>query len=270
MHVVERMAVAVRHSRWLERADWVWETVRPLYNVCVSVGGRNGLVRVMNGTDRILVLPRCRGVKEEYEPEVWRSLISEFQPGDTFVDVGTYIGLYTIAAAQRVGPQGRVVALEPNPENYAVTEAHVKLNGLENRVELLQFAAGARDESVGFCLRGDVSHVAVDGDDAQHTARCVRLDTVLRDRPVEILKIDVEGYEEMVLRGAENLLMASSGSPRVIYIEVHPYAWSSIGTTSDSLLEVLARCGYVAAGLDGESVARIERYGEIVARKRRA
>src|SRR6266404_3630214 len=145
MHVAERMASALRHSRWLEQAGWVWVAVRPIYNASVSVVGRNGLVRVMNGTDRILVLPRCRGVKEEYEPEVWRRLISEFQPGDTFVDVGTYIGLYTIAAAQRVGPQGRVVALEPNPENYAVTEAHVKLNGLENRVELLQFAAGARD-----------------------------------------------------------------------------------------------------------------------------
>src|SRR6266404_1064656 len=214
------MAVAVRHSRWLERADWVWETVRPLYNVCVSVGGRNGLVRVMNGTDRILVLPRCRGVKEEYEPEVWRCLMSEVRRGDTFVDVGTYIGLYSIAVAQRVGPAGRVVALEPNLENYAITDAHVKLNGLQKRVELLQVAAGARDESVSFCLRGDVSHVGAHEDDTGHVVRCVRLDTVLRDAPVGILKIDVEGYEEMVLRGAEKLLTVSAENPRAIYIEV--------------------------------------------------
>ena len=100
--------------------------------------------------------------------------------------------------------------------------------------------------------------------------RCVRLDTVLRDRPVGILKIDVEGYEELVLRGAEQLLTASARSPRAMYIEVHPYAWPGSGTTSDSLLQLLTRCGYVAADLNGEPVTRIERYGEIVARKRRA
>src|SRR6266404_2940981 len=101
MHVAERMASALRHSRWLEQAGWVWEAVRPIYNASVSVVGRNGLVRVMNGTDRILVLPRCRGVREEYEPDVRRSLMSEVRVGDTFVDVGTHIGLYSIDAAVR-------------------------------------------------------------------------------------------------------------------------------------------------------------------------
>jgi len=270
MHVAERMASALRHNRWLDHADWIWEAVRPIYDASVSVVGRNGLVRVMNGTDRMLVLPRWRGVKEQYEPEIWRSLMSEARCGDTFVDVGTYIGLYTIAVAQRVGSEGRVIALEPNPENYATTRAHVSLNGLGERVELLQAAAGARDESVPFCLRGDVSHVAQPTDDVERMVRCVRLDTVLRDRPVGILKIDVEGYEELVLRGAEQLLTASARSPRAMYIEVHPYAWPGSGTTSDSLLQLLTRCGYVAADLNGEPVTRIERYGEIVARKRRA
>jgi FkbM family methyltransferase len=223
----------------------------------------------MNGTDRMLVLPRWRGVREAYEPEVWRSLMGELRRGDTFVDVGAYIGLYTVAAAQRVGPEGRVIALEPNPENHSTIQAHVRLNGLETRVELVEAAAGARDEGVPFCLRGEVSHVGAREDDAETTVRCLRLDTVLRGRQVGVLKIDVEGYEEMVLRGAENLLGASAGGPRAIYVEVHPYAWPGIGTTSQSLLQLLARHGYVATGPNGEPVTRIERYGEIVARKRR-
>jgi hypothetical protein len=80
------------------------------------------------------------------------------------------------------------------------------------------------------------------------------------------LKIDVEGYEEMVLRGTSRLLHTPELKPRTIFIEVHPYAWASMNTTSSSLLGLLKNAGYRVHTVDGRPVDCIERYGEIVAR----
>jgi hypothetical protein len=56
--------------------------------------------------------------------------------------------------------------------------------------------------------------------------------------------------------------------PRAIYIEVHPYAWPEISTTSASLLALINSCGYEARTIDEEPVETINAYGEIVARRK--
>ncbi len=267
MHVAEKLCIAVRHNRYLEQADWVWNNLRPLYNGVISFAGKKGLERVINGTDPILVMPKFRGVTQQYEPDVWESLMSETRPGDIFADVGAFIGLYTIAVAKRAGRTGRVVAFEPDPVNCAVTKEHIKLNAIEDRVDLIQAAVGARNEWVQFKSNGDSAHVAAEAGDGTRIVECITLERVFTDRHLNILKVDVEGYEEMVLQGADNLLRDDARSPRAIYIEVHPYAWSAIGATSDSLLNLLASYNYHALTIDGKCVERIERHGEIVARR---
>ena len=268
MHVLERWGIAFRHNPWLNRADWLWDLVRPSYEKMVALFGQNGLERIINGTDRILVLPRFRGVTETYEPEVWKHLMAQVQPGDIVADVGAFIGLYTIALAKRVGPSGKVVAFEPDPENFAALKAHVELNRVADRVELIQAAVGAQDGAlpfeVGRGCESRISHVLANG---TQPARCVRLDSAFAGRRLNMLKIDVEGYEEKVLKGAINLLQNGRRSPRVIYIEVHPYAWSAVRTSSESLLSLLARCNYQTLQLDGQPAKQIEAWGEIVAHR---
>lgn len=97
--------------------------------------------------------------------------------------------------------------------------------------------------------------------------RCVRLDTIFANSNVDILKIDVEGYEEGVLQGGINLLSDGKRSPRVIYIEVHPYSWKAVGTSSESLLNLFGRCNYRVYCLDGQSVKQIKSWSKIVAYK---
>ena len=89
---------------------------------------------------------------------------------------------------------------------------------------------------------------------------------MLAGERIDILKIDVEGFEEMVLRGAQNLLCTAAFRPRTIFIEVHPYAWASLGSGSTALLRLLNQAGYRVETLEGLPVRSIERYGEIVAR----
>src|SRR5262249_45171732 len=98
------------------------------------------------------------------------------------------------------------------------------------------------------------------------TVDVVTLDSAFKGKRIDILKIDVEGYEEMVLRGAINLLHTPGFKPRAIFVEVHPYAWPPLRTGSESLLRILTEAGYLAETLDGVPIHSIEHYGEIIAR----
>jgi FkbM family methyltransferase len=268
MHILERCCIAFRHSPWLARMDWLWDQLRPLYERMLALFGRNGLKRAINGTDCILISPRFRGVTESYEPEVWNCLMAEVQPGDVVADVGAFIGLYTIALARRVGSSGKVVAFEPDPVNFAALKAHVELNNVSDRVELIQAAVGAQDGFVPFQIgRASESHIShVPGNDTQ-MVRCVRLDTIFSDSKLDIIKIDVEGYEKEVLKGAVNLIQDNRYSPRAIYLEVHPYAWPAIGTSSKSLLDFFSKWSYQVVTLNGKPIGQIHSWGEIVARR---
>ncbi len=265
MYTLERWSSALRHSRWMEKADWLWDRVRPAYEGTIGILGRNGLKRTINGTDQMLILPRFRGMPETYEPDVWTSLMKNVQRDDVVVDVGAFIGLYSVALARRCGPAGKVVAFEPDPENFGALRAHIELNGIRDRIELIQAAVGEQDGVVSFeSGRSSESRIAANG---PMRVRCVRLDSIFADRPMNVLKIDVEGYEEAALKGTLGLLRDPHRCPRRIYLEVHPFAWAQLGTTSESLLRLLAECDYGVSRLDGSPVEHIGSWGEIVAHK---
>lgn len=273
MHAAEKIAFAIRHNQYLEGADRLWNCVRPLYDGLSFIAARKGLKRVINGTDEILIAPRWRMVTEVYEPEVWQHLMGEVRPGDVVADVGAYIGLYTIALAQRVGHGGRVVAFEPDPANFAALREHVSLNSLSGRIDPRPEAVGASTGQVKFAAHSSSeSSVTCSLDESSANEEsmidCVSLDHVFARTRLDILKIDVEGYEERVIAGAISLLNDVSRSPRAIFIEVHPYAWEPTRTTSDSLLRLLRDCNYRVQDLTGKNVERIEEYGEVIAYKR--
>lgn len=272
MNPLERMTTAIRHAPGLERADCLWKRVRPVYDRMLSASfAERGLERVINGTDRIVLSPLSRHfVSETYEPEVWRVIMSHIRIRDTVVEVGASIGIYTLALASRVGVDGRVVAFEPDPASATELETNIAVNGWQNRVAVMRAAVGDGCGQVQFAAaRGMESHIAIDSDAGSSTQAIsvplVTLDSAFPDTPVNLLKIDVEGFEEPVLRGAQHLLADPMRRPRAIVVEVHPFAWEAVGTTSDSILESLTRNRYRVASLAGEPVARISEYGHIIA-----
>lgn len=266
MHAFEQICVRLRHASGLNRAGWLWDSLRPAYNGLIRLIGKEGLQRTINGTDVVRVLPEFRAIVEVYEPEVWRLLMEEVRPGDMIVDVGAFVGLYTMALAKRVGGGGRVTAFEPDPNNFSVLRRHLELNGMTSRVQLVQAAAGAEERKVPFSVGASQSSLGT-GPGTRIEVDSVRLDSLFRDRRVDLLKMDVEGFEEHVLRGASELLADQRRRPRAIFIEVHPYAWKDAGTTSESLLGILKAHGYRAFHLDGRPIeSPIDWYGEMVAR----
>jgi Methyltransferase FkbM domain len=92
------------------------------------------------------------------------------------------------------------------------------------------------------------------------------LDNFFANRKVDILKIDVEGFEFHVLRGGANLLHDEKRTPRAIFVELLPVAWDRFRVSGRALLQYLVACGYNTFNVSGNQPIEISEDGEIVAR----
>ncbi len=161
-------------------------------------------LRVRADTDDIIHVMPGR------EQDVHDAILESVEAGDMFVDVGANIGYYSVLAARKVGPRGRVVAVEPVASTAATLRGNLNANGLHN-VEVVEVAAGADAApavEVSFNPRylGRATLQSAPGSVAE-TVPQRRLDDICNDLPViTVLKIDVEGYELRVLKGAERTL----------------------------------------------------------------
>jgi FkbM family methyltransferase len=154
------------------------------------------------------------------------------RPGMRVVDVGANIGYYLLFLARAVGSEGALCCLEPEPENLAELERNLRHNRIGN-ARILPFAAGSEDSEVS--LHPGINGKVADDGSGSLTVPLRRLDSVL-DGPVELIKIDVEGYEGHVLAGAERLLREHHP---VLFIEVHP-AFLAPPTSLDEIFDRLA------------------------------
>lgn len=132
-------------------------------------------------------------------------LLHFLRPGDMFADVGANAGSYTLLASCAVG--ARVTAYEPAPATFARLVANVRLNGREDRVRCLNLCAGSEKGTIAFSIGEDTTnHPLATGEAGKSLEVPVeRLDDTLTAAPA-LLKVDVEGFETMVVRGATKTL----------------------------------------------------------------
>lgn len=157
------------------------------------------------------------GEYSEDEVELFRQIC---RPGDVVVEVGANIGAHTVALARLVGPGGHVYAFEPQRIIYYNLCANVSINSLEN-VHCFQQAAGA---SEGFVVMpeqrydqpGNYGGVSASKSGMGEQVRRVRLDNCIDVPQLRLLKIDVEGMESDVIRGAKKLITRHGP---LIYVE---------------------------------------------------
>jgi FkbM family methyltransferase len=126
--------------------------------------------------------------------------------GDFVVDAGAHYGLYTMLASRLVG-NGMVLSFEPHPENYRGLLTNLRLNGIEN-VRTFEEALGDYDGKVMLCQPFSMSTTWSTGRPGSSCmeVRQRRLDSVVAELGIgrlDLVKIDVEGGEESVIRGAE-------------------------------------------------------------------
>jgi len=189
-----------------------------------------------------------------FEPTTSRVLETLVVPGVVVVDIGANIGAHTLPLARRVGQDGRVFAFEPTRFAYAKLQRNLELNPqLASRVRAEQmFLADTSAASVPEAVysswplnRSDNQHKK-HGGVARNTsgATAVKLDDYVLEHAIDrvhLIKMDVDGHECQVLRGAGNILKIHRP---VIVMELAPYALREAGESLDELIGILSKAGY--------------------------
>lgn len=221
-----------------------WRLLRLANRFLVVPLGRGAFVRVpgLSIVEREIVR---HGVFEQETAGLFCDLLA---PGMVVMDVGANVGQYTLLAAPRVGPAGRVHAFEPTPRVAAKLRASVRLNG---------FANVAVNEAAVSEAPGQVTLYYVEDDDGENsilggkagcpsvTVPAVTLDDYVAAHGlgrVDVVKMDIEGAELLALRGARRLL--SGDDAPVVILEVNPKSLAFSGSSVADLLGLLQGYGY--------------------------
>jgi FkbM family methyltransferase len=167
--------------------------------------------------------------------------------GDLFGDIGANVGVFTVLASGV--RRARTVAVEPSPAAIEHLVDNVNLNRLAPLVQIRQMGVSSAKGSVRFTAAMDTkNHVATDGEaGAVIDVPVETLDDVFADEPPLLLKIDVEGFETEVLRGARRLL----ADPRLdaLIVELNG-AGRRYGFDEAAIHQDLLRHGFQCHGYD--------------------
>jgi FkbM family methyltransferase len=205
-----------------------------------------------------------------YEPETVEWLCRVLKPTSTLVDVGANIGVFALMAAQRLCPQGRVIAIEASPGIYACLERNCAVSGLNNVVTLHSAAAALPGVATFYDAPAEsfgMGSLAARFKGGGVEVPMVTLDAVVAEygaTEIAAIKIDVEGFEADVLRGA-NRILSQKDPPQVLF-EFNDWAERREGCYPGAAQEVLLDHGYSLAVLerwlqDGSSHRNIMREG---------
>jgi FkbM family methyltransferase len=164
--------------------------------------------------------------------------------GGLFIDVGANIGTYTIWAAE-LGAE--VIALEPAPDTFEILRENIALNGYQ--VTALRAAAGDHCGTARFTTGLDAGNSL--SPDGPLLTDLVTVDSLIGDRPVAGLKVDVEGFEADVLRGCARAL--ADHRIGLIQLEWNEMSRLAVGTDRRPAADLLAGHGYLLyrPSLDG-------------------
>lgn len=201
-----------------------------------------------------------------YEPNEFAFLDEYLKPGMVFVDAGANDGLYTLFAARKVGPSGKVVAIEPSSRERVNLRRNIQRNNFDN-VRIVTDALGsqsgeadlrlAQDKHSGHNTLGRFAH----DDVAAARPERVRVETLdciverLALPRVDVLKIDVEGAEASVIAGAHATL---TDMQPILLMELNDLPLRAQGHSAAELLATLrTTLGYEVLNFS-EKTGRLE------------
>jgi FkbM family methyltransferase len=219
-------------------------------------GARGEPYRIAGQTLRYL--PGTRPVRTRYADSpnsnvrydalqaIWLS--SHLNEGDVALDIGAHSGSYTILMASRCGQTGRVVAFEPDPYAREVLVKNLSLNpGIKPPTLEICACSDEAGQATLFSRGGNsqssLARSAVEFSPVHHSEEIrvstVTLDSYLSDHHLptpRCVKIDAEGAEIRILKGARDLLASDAH----ILCELHPYAWQEFGNTLAEMKQLAA------------------------------
>lgn len=187
-----------------------------------------------------------------YEPGQSAFMASIIEPGDVCVDVGANFGWYATLLG---GKARKTFAYEPQARSFDFLNRNLELNDLTGRVVSRHRAVGAEPGTITLIVDGPseresgLAHIAAAGETGSEAVDVVRLDDELADYigQISLIKMDIEGAEIGVIRGAEAVL--SSESPPVLVAEANDAALVRLGSSRHEMCHILQRHGYTIHAL---------------------
>lgn len=182
-----------------------------------------------------------------WEPYETALTVQHLYAGDVYVDVGANIGYYSLVAAHCVGAAGRVIAYEPDPENFALLTANVALNRL-SQVSCFPYALSDHNTNGTLFLSpdnfGDHRVYASPGERHTREITLVKGDEHLAPLTtrIDFLKVDTQGAEYFVLQGLFPLLVQNRNHLRMI-VEICPYGIRHSGACGHDVVKLLDALG---------------------------
>lgn len=164
--------------------------------------------------------------------------------GSIAFDIGANVGMLTIPMARRVGGSGKVIAIEPAPENLRSLRQRLETRQMSSRVQVFEGVASNRvgtEKLVLTPLQPWDHHIGQDGEDVAATT-VDALVAAMPPAPVSYVKIDVQGAEQLVLEGMRETLRTHRPA---LCIEIDPPSLRRFNTGFDNLVELLGRSQYV-------------------------
>lgn len=185
-------------------------------------------------------------LREDYEPEL-AYLKQVLSPGKVFVDAGANFGIYTTIASRLVENSGVVLTFEPAIETYPILDRNVKINQLEN-VRVFHAAVSDQEGVTRFYHNNDAPNSyslgAANDNTEFEEIETLTLEKVFEQEKIkrfDLMKIDVEGAEELVLQGAKSLI--EQMQPEIIF-EVSGKGAERLGLSQDGAWNFLQELGY--------------------------
>ena len=190
-----------------------------------------------------------------FERRESRFFTHEIKPGDVCFDIGANVGYFTHLFAAGTGATGRVIAVEPVRKNVLLIELASELNKSNSIITVVNAAVSNKAGSISLNTADDSSYASVHV--AQHgeskNIRAVTIDSLLAEMNaahIDILKMDIEGWEYHALEGMKKILSDPARRPRLMMIELYSDHLKRYGSSIGQICDYLDSLNYRPAILD--------------------
>ena len=244
-----------RRSLAITRGRFIYE------RILRAVSATRGVPWAINGIEYRIDPAHRERLGHDYDSAATAFLASRTRPGTLAFNVGANVGVHVLQLAHFSGPDGHVVAFEPNPIARAALLRHVYMNNLDARVTVEPYAIGERpgEATLYFSGADGMSRLGQPNplldDVTAMTVEVVNMDTYCERRALvpDCIVMDVEGLEIGALKGATRLLLSHRVS--TVLVELHPSMWPSCGESPDTFRSFLEQVDLEPISLANEHVS---------------
>ena len=239
----------------------VMKRKKPIKFIVARILMRTGLCRFLllkqkNYVLRFFPTPFSRElwINKEYQHTANIFFSDYLKSGDTVIDIGANIGTVTLESAVKVSSKGRVYSIEPNKKIFKFLAENIKLNNLQN-VKIFNVALGEKNDSVFFSSKrsDDLNSVSITGE-GEEISLCRLDDLSINESKINLIKIDVLGYEKFVFEGAKKILKITE----CIHLPIIPSDCKRYGYDFNDIFEMLKNLGFQLFTFSEKNISTIK------------